>query len=57
MSLSAVQFYVRTEHFNLMDGTIKLKAQTKKKEINSTPNLRRASNVIYIWTGCLWQRS
>lgn len=58
MSVSAVQFYVRTEHFNLMDGTFKFKAQTKKKkEINSTPNLHRASNVIYIWTGCLWQRS
>lgn len=36
MSVSAVQFYVRTEHFNLMDGTVKFKAQTKKKK-KSTP--------------------
>lgn len=34
MSVSAVQFYARTEHFNLMDGTFKFKAQTKKKERN-----------------------
>lgn len=36
MSVSAVQFYVRTEHFNLMDGTFKFEAQTKKKK-KSTP--------------------
>lgn len=47
MSVSAVQFYARTEHFNLLDGTFKFKAK-KRKEINSTPNLHRASNVIYI---------
>lgn len=36
MSVSAVQFYGRTEQSNLMDVTFKFKAQTKKKK-KSTP--------------------